>query len=153
MLLFALCFLCISCDPPQNAWRWNVKNNTGQTLKLKYPEYSINDNNSPTYRIAIISQDDSIFIYGNTTDKKKVLNINYFFNTMTGRYGEDIYWQILSEDDVVLRTWNYLERGLPEQRFFDESSWYKEQKNGDDAFVVMEYSWTFDILPEDISLE
>ncbi len=55
-------------------------------------------------------------------------------------FGEDASWQILSEDGTaVLRTWRYSDRDLPNQRFFDESSW---------SFAGT--TWTFEILPDDI---
>ncbi len=66
-------------------------------------------------------------------------------------FGEDASWQILSENDVVLKTWNYSDYGLPNQQFFEESSWHYSQIPGRSAFVTTEFLWTFDIRPEDIT--
>ncbi len=150
ILLFCIALFCISCDPPQNAWDWSIKNCTEQTLIIKFPEYSIHDNGTPVYRTIILQQNQAAFIHGSHTSKKRGLNFGYFFNTIVDRYGENIYWQILSEDDTVLKTWNYSDKRLPDQRFFEESSWKKEQGPGS-GFTITEFLWTFEIQPEDIS--
>lgn len=146
VLLFCFAVFCVSCDPPQKGWRWIVVNSTGQTLKLTYPA----DNMSATYWTQPIAPDASLSIYGRATDKKDNLYFDDFFKSIVSRYGEDVYWQILSEDDVVLKTWKFSDEHLSNPRFFEESSWNKEATSGNEAFITTECSWTFEILPEDI---
>ena len=145
VLLFCIGLFCVSCDPPQNAWIWLVKNNTEQTLKFKFP-YSEN------YQTKTLEPGDGIFISDILTNTSRPHNIDFYdyFRKVVSEYGENVYWQILSEDDVVLKTWSYSDRGLPYQRFFDKTSWHYAQGSGF-GFVVADYSWTFEILPEDIS--
>jgi hypothetical protein len=95
-----------------------------------------------------------VTLYGLTTEtgKNDRLSLGYYFRRSANSYGEDVYWQILSEDGTELKTWNYSDIGSTDQRFFEESSWLYEEKPGEGGFIVAEYSWTFEIQPEDISL-
>ena len=151
ILLFCIALFCVSCDPPQNAWTWGVKNCTEQTLILKFPEYSIRDNGTLVYRTVTLQQGYTATLYSSHTSEHRIINFSYFFDTIVNRYGEDVYWQILSEDKVVLKTWNYSERHLSDRNFFEKSLWQYAQGPGGYGFVVADYSWTFEIQQEDIS--
>ena len=57
---------------------------------------------------------------------------------------------VLSTDDMLLKTWSFSSKDLPCKQFFKESSWqhYQEHKG-----EYLRYTWVFDILPEDIVYE
>ena len=146
ILLFCIALFCISCDPPRNGWNWVVVNNTGQALTLKFPYMGIDQTYilQPWERVAITK------IHTTNVEERYNLNFDYYFEMVAGRHGDDVSWQLLSEDGIVLRTWDYSDRGLPDQRFFEESAWIKKPGPGQGAFIIATYSWTFNILREDI---
>ena len=146
ILFFAVVSLALtSCDPPQNAWIWLVKNNTEQTIKFKYPA-------SQNYQVSTLSPGESVFVSDILYPKSRRYNLQFndYFENITNEYGDDVYWQILSEDDVVLKTWDYSDKDKPGQRFFDESSWAYNQGNNGAQFIAENYSWLFNISSEDI---
>ncbi len=148
ILFLGAALLCVSCDPVQNSWRWYVKNGTEQTLILRYPYYSIH---ALEYQIFAIAPGDSVSIFSSSFDSRNNLSFNYYFKKIIDNYGEDVHWQISSESEEVLKTWNYLNRGLPDQRFFEKSLWLYYDIPAHGAFFDVRYSWVFEILPEDIN--
>ncbi len=139
--------LTTGCDPRGNSWQWWIKNSTDQVLKLKHFSYMPY---TPAYGTAIILPGDSIVLDRIGHKPKVSLRFDDYFEKSAGSYGENVYWQLLSEDDVVLRTWSYSNKNLPDQRFFEESAWHFDKISGGDSFVIMQYIWTFHISPEDI---
>lgn len=135
-----------SCDPPQNAWVWIVENDTEQPIRFRFP-YSDN------YQTETIMPGDNINLSIRHTNTGKRDNLRYddLFERAVRDFGENVSWQITSENDEVLKTWNYSDKNLPDQRFFDESSWTYGTA-GRYQFIEAAYSWTFKIMPEDIQL-
>ncbi len=134
-LLFCFALLCTSCI--NNWWDhfvpriWFVRNATGQTLILKCPVYESDEHISNPivasgfeYRELVLTPN-----YGGSMicriDSKP--RFNYYFIQSAEAFGEDVSWQILSEDGEVLKTWKYSDRNLPGQRFFEESEWHETQ--------------------------
>jgi hypothetical protein len=125
---------------------WSIVNKTERTLILKcpYTETLFRDEHPYKYREFTLAPNASAVVC------KGHANVNLFYDfyhrTSANRYGQDVYWQILSEDGTVLKTWSYSDIGLPGQKFFEESSWsfhhYWEWGIKD--------SWLFRIRPEDI---
>jgi hypothetical protein len=155
-ILAAVAALLTGCDPAQDAWNWKVTNQTEQTLKFNFIGHRLP--RSPAYGLYLpvkIPPGKTIVLFSGTTrtGKRHSWHFGEYFNHWAGSHGEDVYWQILSEDDVVLKTWNFSDYGKPDQRFFNESSWKYEEKPGERSLIVTSYSWTFDILPEDIQQE
>ena len=153
LLFFAAAAVALSCDPPQNAWHLEIRNNTEQSLKFNYIAQRHRD--SPAYGVynsVTIPQGETLSIYGTTTNtgERYRMRLEDYFIKSAASYGEDVYWQLLSEDDIVLKTWSYSNKGLPDQRFFEESSWIYDHKLGEGARIEIDYTWTFDILPKDI---
>ncbi len=141
-----------SCDPPLITWIWSVKNSTEQTLKIRFiPQTHQNSPAYGQYDTIIIPKDGNLTFYSITADANQYhASFSDYFRASTTMYGNDVYLQILSEDDVVLKTWNYSDADLFDRRFFDESAWHYKKGPGQGAFVIASYSWIFDILPEDI---
>ncbi len=151
ILLFCIALLCVSCAPHHNSWVWAIENQTGQTLKLKFPSYAVNQMGSDfTYNMHTLSVGDNVFIRSVTKDRKHNLHFDYYFSEVVDYCGEEVYWQILSEDDVVLKTWNYSDINALNQQFFEESQWGYMYGAGSRNIETM-FVWTFEIQPEDIS--
>jgi hypothetical protein len=155
ILLFITSVFFMACDPAQNIWIWAIENTTDQVLKFQYPGYAVNENGANAdsyYHTKMILPGDVIFI--KTTKTKTGTQYGQYFDdyfkTFVSLHGNDIYWQIMSENGVPLKTWKYSEKDLPNQRFFDESEWHYSHKPGEDAFITTEYSWVFEIMSEDI---
>lgn len=146
LLYLTVIMLFSSCDPPQNEWVWVVVNSTERTLLLNFPYYR-------GYNMETIAPGGVIALSRTTTNTGKRHNMYFddYFKKFVGEYGEDAYWQILYDGNVI-KTWTYSDRGLPDQRFFDESSWRHRQEEGG-GFVVTRFTWTFEISPEDIVSE
>ena len=153
LLFFTVAAAVISCDPSYDGWGWRVRNNTEQTLKFNF--ISQRQQDSPTYGLyntVTIPPGGAYSIYGTetrTNGRDRMRFDNYFINNVNS-YGEEVYWQILSEDDVVLKTWKYSDMEMPDQRFFEESSWSLDILQPGGTFVDVLYTWTFEILPKDI---
>jgi hypothetical protein len=124
----------------KDVWMWHVRNDTEQTLKLKFPSYSGKD--ITDYRTYEIEPRVRIQIDGYTHKLQSGAKFGDYFKKCASVYGDDVTWQISSVDDVVLKTWKYSERDQPDQRFFIESSWETASEPHD---------FTFAILPEDIT--
>lgn len=137
----ALCCVTLCCDPPGNSGVWKIRNGTDQLLKFKC---FLCMNYDPSYGIISVPPGESVLLCRTAFLLKARIEFDYYFSKC------GLYWQILSEDEVVLRTWDYSDIGLPDQRFFEESEWYFEQNPGQSGRTLMEYSWIFEILPEDI---
>lgn len=147
-LLFTIAFGLISCgESVGHQCSWYVNNCTDRTLILKYPHYTTN---TGEYLSRTVIPGASIRIDGckKISTSKVNLSFDYYFIMNAERADHDIYWQILSESGEVLKTWTYSERGLPDQRFFEESSW--KLSILEERPRRIEYSWTFEIMPNDI---
>ena len=143
----------ISCDPFYDVWAWRINNNTDQTIKFNFITQRHPD--SPAYGLyqaVTIPPGGTYSIHGTETRTygRDYIVFSYLFSNSANLYGEDVYWQILSEDDIVLKTWKYSDMDVPDQRFFKESLWNYEKVPSEDNFVKIVHLWTFDILPEDI---
>lgn len=141
--------LTTGCEPPKNAWVWIVENNTEQLIKFEFPYSDVS-------QISTIIPGGNIHIsmlHLTGTSKHNGLRYDDLFEIVAQEFGENVSWQILSENDEVLKTWNYSAGNLTDQRFFDESSWTYEYIPGGPDYIAGTCSWTFEILPEDIQSE
>ena len=145
ILLLGILSMGFQCEDDEvfDVTQWGVRNNTDQTIKLKYPDIGI-ETSQLNYDIQSLNPGRSFRMYSADFKDAHRLPFNYYFNEIVKLYGEDISWQILSEDDVVLKTWNYSERGLPNQQFFEEAEWNNQLQPG------ILSTWTFEILPDHI---
>jgi hypothetical protein len=130
VLLLSITLLSVSCGLVYRdcGLRWFIYNDTEQTLKLRVPSYSASDKKG--YRVYEIEPQnrEQIDGYGGVpceSDHK----FDDYFQKCANLYGVEACWQILSEDDVVLKTWNYVDFSKPNQRFFNELSWSSNSSN------------------------
>lgn len=166
-------FLCVimmytSCRDPfpwskdYTARLWYVYNATEQTLILKCPYpgegegisfYPILPENIEYKEFKIAPQSRTL----ETADGLSVESLckgmiprdseplfDYYFAQSAIALGEEVSWQILSEDGEVLRTWSYSNKDMPDERFFKKSEW-KEVASG-----FWQHAFLFFIQPEDI---
>lgn len=150
LLLLCIALLGVSCKPwdfPGTRRSWLIDNHTDQTLILKCPfTESLFDDGPYEYREFELLPNSTITITVCSGRSKATLSYDFYYRTSAEKFGENVSWQILSEDGEVLKTWMYSDKDLADQRFFDESSWdYHENWE----FIVSE-SWKFTILPEDL---
>jgi hypothetical protein len=146
LLLLSIVLMGVSCDPPQYDYTWCVKNSTGQTIQFKHPDSAVPYTAIPG-KVVIMHM-------VTVSKKKNPVNFNEYFTSSINSHGEDVSWQILSEDEeTVLKTWRYSDRNQPGQRFFNESLWKFNCLSEGSGFVVESCSWSFEILPEDIVAE
>ncbi len=145
LILFScIVIFCSSCarEFSDNYWRWGIVNNTDQTLVVKIT----NDNNE--YNVYSLPSETYEFLFENITRHRDKMQFNDYFSKIANLYGDDVVWQILSEDEItVLKTWRYSDRDLPNQRFLDETSWSFQEWNASGGH---EHFWSFAILLEDI---
>jgi hypothetical protein len=155
--IFAAAILVLTgCDPPQYSWRWEMKNNTSQTISVKFIPRRHNDSASyGLYVSPTVAPGGVVVLDVFSTKMKKGKSVGFadYFRQSANSYGNDVYWQILSEDGTVLKTWNYSDINSPDQRFFNESSWDYKQGPGTDSFVVASHYWLFEISEEDINTQ
>jgi hypothetical protein len=157
MLFLGVIILCSSCGKlitdlfggPDLAQKyqevdWAIINKTEQSLKIKSPYFMYNSishryETNGDYRITMIEQGDTVVVMDILVGE----NFEDYFTLCQNSYGEEVYWQILSEDDIVLKTWTNSDIEQLNQRFFEKSSWkYVSNKQGN--------SWIFEILSDDI---
>ncbi len=143
ILFLGAALLCVSCDPPlnYNKAHWFVKNNTEQTLKIDNPFRST---------VRSIVPGDSIEIYGTNFPPSKIVSFDYFGQRMIEECGEDVAFNVVSEEDGLLKQYRYVDRDLVGKQFFKESSWFHYKINVSSQEVDKKYIWVFEILPEDI---
>jgi hypothetical protein len=121
--ILALCglLLSVSCNPNvyAGAREWRVKNDTNQTLILKYPNLMAFDSE---YIISKIEPGGSVALFLNFAKRESQDNLFFssYFKLCVDHFGEDVYWQILSESGEVLKTYTYSDEG---HGFFNKSSW------------------------------
>ena len=147
LLLLSAIILCAACGKfgqnPQYHCIWHIANYTEETLIFKYPSVS-----NSVYLESELAPNSDVELYN--------VIIGYFppfdeyIKKSADMFGEDVYWQILSEDGTVLKTWKYSERELPNQRFFEESSWPHDKTS---EWLSVKNYWIFTISPEDIVSE
>lgn len=150
LIYFVILMLFASCGKMIERWmsgshacQWHVRNDTDQTLKLKFPSYSASE--SDDYRIYEIEPGTRIQIDGYTVSKSGTNDeFDNYFKQCAKVYGEGVSWQILSEDDIVLKVWNYSDFDQSGQRFFEDSSWFNGSEANGDSYHI------FEIQPEDI---
>jgi hypothetical protein len=128
-----------------------IANGTEQTLKLKFPllnkkiqNYSETDKYD--YKIYVVEPGMNEQIDAYKIPYGTEYRFEDYFKKCADVYGEDVSWQILSEDDVVLKVWNYADVGQIDLRFFEETAWGPAGFVGDRGILVYE----FEILTEDI---
>lgn len=131
---------------------WSIYNATEQTLTLKCPIYESDKHISNPifasdfkYRELELEPKSRVLICRGGIPKKIIQEFDYYFTQSAEAFGEDVSWQILSEDGAVLKIWNYSDRDLPDQRFFDKSEWRDTQSG-------LWPTFSFAITPEDIQL-
>lgn len=147
LLLLGMTAVFMSCDPDVNVWSWRIKNGTDQAL---YFEYFNLFSYQPSYFTPLILPGESIVLYEKGHERKQ-FGFKRYFEESANSYGGDVYWRILSSNSATLKAWSYSDMGLPDQRFFDESEWLYSTSPGANSWVITEFSWTFEILPKDIS--
>lgn len=156
--LFLVCIcgvLCTMCHPdesPGYEGRWYVKNCTNQTLILTYP-YFWKD-----FHIFLdreIAAGDSLEVgYSQILAKgKPMLYFDQWFQDMEAeKYGDELLVKVLSENNVFLKQWNYLENNQPGKQFFGEPFWHHYDVSIErNELLTITDIWVFDILPEDIA--
>ena len=131
-------FLGILCEPDYHRGEWYVKNYTDQTLTISFPPHYWKNKD-------VVSGDSVLIQMFKFTEKAKTIPYFDLFPRTMVSYGYNTV-KIVSKDSILLKTWNYSDRDLPDKQFFKESSWryYKNPKASMDAI------WVFDIMPEDI---
>jgi hypothetical protein len=157
MLFLGIIVLSVSCgklienwmnDIGSVSWQWYVFNRTEQTLLLKIHSNSISE--IDYYEMYEINPTTDNRVYKlDFPDRKSSYDVMFgeYFNKCANKYGKNISWQILSEDEVVLKTWNYFDFEKPDKRFFEESAWqYGSDRSGSTSIRY----FTFEILPKDI---
>ncbi len=145
---FAVLVLFTACDPPQNCYSWWIKNSTDETLTLNFYDCTLYE---PSYRTGLLSPGDSVVLYRICFGEKNHMQFDSYFEKSASLGGVNVHWQILSEDrNTVLKTWRYSDYSLPDQRFFEKSSW-RHYVNAGHGRISYEYLWTFEIQPEDIT--
>ena len=147
--------MCTMCDPEFYAGDYYVKNCTDQTFTLRYPCLS------PYSPNRTITPGDSINVGGVSVQSKGKPYFDLWIQGEVARNGENISLEIRStepfeessENSVLLKKWNYLDRSLPGRQFFSESFWRHYSTFIDEGgFVTITDVWVFEILPEDIAL-
>lgn len=154
MLLFGVVLFCVSCIKiPDNIPRiWGVQNKTEHTLILKCPYYYLSrltidpesfSKNDLKYTELELTPNAYIEICRGGIPKENKPWFDYYFKKSAEAFGEDVSWQILSEDGAVLKTWIYSDREFADQRLFAESEWRAKMTG-------VWHSWVFEIMPDDI---
>ena len=156
--IFAVIFLCAVCDPPHydSKGAWYVRNCTAQSIKLEIAGKIENP-----YFDQLIAPGDSIQIFhmGFVHRKNEVpffdaIHLQSLWSERAEQSWnnvneQDRYIKILSEEDVLLRTWKYPEKDQPGKQFFNESAWkYNINLNENDYYAIA--TWVFEVQPEDI---
>ncbi len=157
LLFFSVALLCVSCK--SHKWDgerpcyWQIANGTEQTLVLKCPYSESFLKSDLEYMESEVKPGDIVIICsGKINVREEDVHFDYYFKKCADEFGENVCWQILSEDNVILKTWNYSDIGKPDQRFFEESSW--DYFPGDGEWFALHINrWTFEIIPEDIVSE
>lgn len=160
-LILLICIASLFASCKRNDWHedyvprmWYIGNRTDQTLIFKHPYPGVGEGISfypilaekIRYRETRISPYERVAICRGMIPKESEPWVNFYFSQSAEALGEDVIWQIISEDGEVLKTWNYSDRYLPDQRFFNEKEWYETRSGLWPAFG-------FGITPEDISTE
>ncbi len=150
VIFICVMIFCSSCRL-FNEWRdgklsvdWRVMNVTEQTLIFKYPySSSILTDDFEFMEFEIEPMSEVVVCRGENLQRGSVYFDSYFIRSAE-MLGEDVSWQISSEDGVVLKTWRYLDKDLPDQRLFKEREWEAVSHSLYHSF------WVFRIRPEDI---
>ncbi len=123
---------------------WYVMNTTDRTLILKCP-YSesllSNDYEYREFEIEPLSIHGIIICRGKNL-RNEDADYDSYIQRSAEVLGEDVSWRIFSEDGMVLKTWKYSERDLPERRFFEKKEWEWE------ASLSLSSVWRFYITDE-----
>ncbi len=134
-----------ACDPAKwmysDQHRWYVKNTSDETIIVRMRIYS---------RLETLSPGDStVILQAAPQPDEKSPNFELLYNNMYWDNGQsqDQQINILSKSGKVLKTWKYTEQKKPDKQFFRESSWTLYSCKG---AAESEYSWVFEIFPEDI---
>lgn len=149
LLFLSLALLCTSCIKKIEEFRrdWYIYNQTGRVLQLKCPYSESFLESDLEYKTLELQPNASIKICSGQVPAKDKPYIYYYFKKSSEKFGDDVSWQILSEDDIVLKEWSYLDRNLPDQRFFEESAWYNDIRPGGEIW----HYFAFIIQPDDIA--
>jgi hypothetical protein len=153
VLLLSPLFMAGSCEKfptPDSSSLWRIKNSTGQTLRITVPPRSlivtypvsdpIDNRIVPEHPIALMLRD----IYdGPVPPFDSLLDV---WNNLTE---EDMFFEVFSNEGLLLARWNYSDKDMPGRQFFNESSWQYHEEIGGEGEIKA--TWTFEILPEDIS--
>ena len=148
IVFFCVAMMCASCKPwgdGNRSVRWYVHNTTEQTLifKCPYSESLLSDDYE--YReFEIVQSINGTEICRGENLKNSQTSLDYYFKRSAEVLGEDVSWQILSKDGVVLKTWKYSEARESEQRFFYNEEW------GWEGFLSSSGVWRFYIIDDDI---
>ncbi len=152
LLFFCISLTGVSCRQSliRTDGHWSVMNKTELTLLFKYPHSSSLFQSDSHYGEQIIAPGSGISICNGSLPERKHLNFHSYFERSADTFGDDVCWQILSENGDVLKTWNYSDVAQSNHRFFEESSWKYNQTSGEWLTSTIN-KWTFDIIPEDIT--
>jgi hypothetical protein len=154
LLFFCVVLFCISCV---NDWWnyyttkvWAIENHTNRTLVLRCPYSESESRSNPVlasdfeYREFKAAPTTRTVICKSAIPLEHEPWFDFYFTKSVEAFGENVSWQIFSEDGEMLKTWNYSNKDLSDQRFFDRFAWDDTREWG------LWGSFTFDIRTEDI---
>jgi hypothetical protein len=154
VLFFCIALSCASCDFWNN-WgdgqilrNWYVVNITEQILILKCPYSESLALNDLEYKEFEIRPGASVLICGGEKSAPgEKTAFDYYFKKSAQALGNDVSWQILSENGEVLKTWTYSDKGISDQVFFERDRWWLEKVG---VFISTVGHWSFYIKAEDL---
>ena len=146
--IFAITLISISCDPKKwvatHATSWYAKNNTDQIL--------INTTSPFIDTDAVVAPGDSVLVHSfNPFQYLGEPTFDTFYDAWNGKPEQEWCISICSKDGQLLKIWKYIDRNAEGRQFFNESFWrlYTKKYSHSDQ---LNFSWVFNILPEDIAL-
>ncbi len=124
-----------------------MENQTGQTIVLKIPRYSIEEKyHFSDHTLAFW---EYVYITGHHFEIGEELRFEYVFG-LWGNVGKDSAFEVYSIDGTLLKKWIRSDDELSGKQFFNESSWDMDRSEFDDEYPHIDILWTFHITEEDI---
>lgn len=144
-----------SCDPdwamnPKFRGHWRVRNATPDTIKVWCSVGLSTINPEFYYVIPPDSIEDLFFLKNEGAGIGNSPSEATFDSFYVSAVGVEDSVVVYSSVNKKMKVWREFDRGLPDKQFFNESFWAKKEwKEG----KYTHYEWTFEILPEDITLK
>ncbi|MDR2911920.1 MAG: hypothetical protein LBV38_01260 [Alistipes sp.] len=151
-LLFAVTLSCVGCfkvpDDVRYDSEWRVRNSTAQTLVISPRPYA--GPNTGSGARTLLAGEEVVF-YARSEKAYRP----YFEMVMVlwrGRADEEISFDVLSTEGVLLKSWRYdVDAAEADGRFFNEANWEYSSDFGKRRKKWA--SWLFEILPREIEQE